>query len=252
MNIDKLSKQELVELVTAVEELNRRERMRKIDSFFPSEGPLCRDNYPKHMEFFKAGAQYKERCFMAANRIGKTELGAYEVAVHATGQYPDWWVGHRFDGAIKVWVAGDTGKTVRGTVQYKLLGDYGEFGTGMLPGESLGKWTPKHGLAQAVDMVRVKHVSGSESTIEFKSYDQRRESFQGTEIHVMWFDEEPPMDVYSEGLIRTMTTDGLVMCTFTPLMGVSEVVKSFAPQLGDAIVGAEKQFRKIADARDSF
>jgi hypothetical protein len=41
---------------------------------------------------------------------------------------------------------------------------------------------------------------------------------------VVWFDEEPPLSVYSEGLTRTMTTKGLVMTTFTPLKGMSETV----------------------------
>jgi len=40
------------------------------------------------------------------------------------------------------------------------------------------------------------------------------------------------MDVYGECLIRTATTDGIVMITFTPLAGLSEVVLSFLPELG--------------------
>ena len=42
-------------------------------------------------------------------------------------------------------------------------------------------------------------------------------------------DEEPPYDVYVECLMRTMTNDGMMMLTFTPLMGLSEVVLSFLP-----------------------
>jgi len=38
-----------------------------------------------------------------------------------------------------------------------------------------------------------------------KSYDQGRESFQGTEQHVIWLDEEPPLPIYVEALTRTMT-----------------------------------------------
>ena len=41
---------------------------------------------------------------------------------------------------------------------------------------------------------------------------------------MIWVDEEPPADVYSECLLRLMTVDGLLMLTFTPLMGMSEVV----------------------------
>ena len=38
------------------------------------------------------------------------------------------------------------------------------------------------------------------------------------------------MDVYGECLVRTMTTDGIVMLTFTPLAGMSDVVISFLPK----------------------
>ena len=55
----------------------------------------------------------------------------------------------------------------------------------------------------------------------------RRGAFEGTEQDVVWLDEEPPLDVYVECLVRTMTTDGLVMVTFTPLEGMSDVVMSF-------------------------
>ena len=63
----------------------------------------------------------------------------------------------------------------------------------------------------------------------FKSYDQRREAFQGTEIDVVWLDEEPPLEIYAECLTRTMTTNGLVMLTFTPLQGITPMIKSFLP-----------------------
>jgi hypothetical protein len=45
-----------------------KEARNKIASMFPDEGPFRRELYPKHMEFFKAGAKFKERLFMAANR----------------------------------------------------------------------------------------------------------------------------------------------------------------------------------------
>jgi hypothetical protein len=42
--------------------------------------------YARHMEFFEAGAKYRERCMMAANRVGKTlGAGGYETAAHLTG-----------------------------------------------------------------------------------------------------------------------------------------------------------------------
>lgn len=233
IDTSKLTKAELVELVQVAEELNRRSRMRRIDYFYPDEGELRRELYVKHLEFFKAGASYRERCIIAANRIGKSEsIGAYEMSVHLTGEYPHWWEGKRFDRAVSCWAAGDTGKTVRDILQLKLLGKVGDFGTGMIPGEYLLGTTTKYGLPDAVESGKVRHVSGGTSLVTLKSYDQRRESFQGTEQDVIWLDEEPPQDIYVECLMRTMTTGGMIMCTFTPLMGISEVVKSFMPGIG--------------------
>lgn len=240
--LSKLSKAELLEAYNVLSELERRESQRKIDQFYPDDGPLSRDKYKKHMEFFRAGAKYRERCVIAGNRIGKSEgIGAYEVSLHLTGQYPEWWEGRRFDHPVSWWCAGDTGKTVRDIIQYKLLGPPGYFGTGMIPGECLVKTTPKHGLPDAIDQVFVKHfTNGMEDGVSdcgLKSYDQRRESFQGTEKDGIWLDEEPPSNIYVECLVRTMTTNGIVMCTFTPLMGVSDVVKSFMPGIGHESAG---------------
>mgnify|MGYP000323125036 CR=1 FL=1 len=78
-----------------------------------------------------------------------------------------------------------------------------------------------------MDTVRIKHSGGGLSVLGFKSYQQGRDSFEGTELDGIWDDEEPPEDIYGEQLIRTATTDGLMMITFTPLGGRSQVVMSF-------------------------
>src|ERR1017187_2243178 len=67
----------------------------KLRTMFPDEGPYRRELYPRHMEFLAAGATFRERLFMAGNRTGKTETGAYELTCHLTGQYPAWWRGKR-------------------------------------------------------------------------------------------------------------------------------------------------------------
>jgi phage terminase large subunit-like protein len=66
-----------------------------------------------------------------------------------------------------------------------------------------------------------------ESVCLFKSYEQGRQKWQGDTLHGVWNDEEPPPEIYSEGLTRTNATEGIVMTTFTPLLGMSEVVMSF-------------------------
>lgn len=168
---------------------------------------------------------------LAANRVGKTEgVGGYELALHLTGQYPDWWVGRRFDKAISAWAAGDTGTTVRDILQKKLLGPIGSFGTGLIPGDSIARIVRGGGgLPDKVDSVYVTHAKGGTSQLVLKTYDQRRESFQGTEQDVIWLDEEPDLGIYTECLLRTMTNNGMIMLTFTPLLGMSDVVLSFLP-----------------------
>lgn len=220
-------------MITLLSERSRRIKRRKLWTYYPDEGPLRRELYVKHLEFFSAGAQHRERCLLAANRVGKTEgVGGYEVTLHLTGLYPDWWIGRRFDRAIHAWAAGDTGKTARDIIQTKLLGPPGDAanaGTGLIPGHLIADMTPKPGVPDAIETIRVKHVSGDMSTLQLKSYDQGRDAFQGTEQDLIWLDEEPPLSVYTECLIRTMTTGGIILSTYTPLEGLSETVMHFLP-----------------------
>ena len=229
--IPNLSRAQVIEAIQIIEEQKRRLARRKLQTYFPDTGPLRRELYPKHCEFFAAGQSHRERLMLAANRVGKTEgVGGYEMTLHLTGQYPDWWEGRRFDRAIRSWAAGDTGKTVREILQYKLLGPVGAWGTGLIPGDNISRIVRgTGGVADTVEIVYVRHVSGNDSTLIFKSYDQRREAFQGTEQDVIWLDEEPSLDIYTECLLRTMTNNGMIMLTFTPLLGMSDVVMQFLP-----------------------
>ena len=214
----------------------QRRKYRKIDSLFATTGPLRRELYAKHLEFFRAGSEYKERAFIAGNRTGKTTAGCYEDALHLTGEYPDWWEGRRFSCPTDGWCAGDKNLTVRDILQRELLGPWGDFGTGLLPADTILSWTRKRGVANAVDTVYVRHSSGqgdnAVSQLGFKSYAEGRENFQGTSKHFVHFDEEPSIQVYREALMRTMIVPGdpaggLVYLTFTPLRGWSEVVSEF-------------------------
>lgn len=226
-----LSRAQKIDILHILEEHERRHARRQILSLFPDEGPLRRELYPRHLEFFALGTQFRQRLFMAANRVGKTVVGLFEVVCHATGRYPPWWAGRRYTNAAPlIWMAGDTGKTVRDILQAKLLGKPGEHGTGLLFGDCLVTTTPKQGVPEAVETVYVQHVpTGTFSRIVFKSYDQRREAFQGNEPDIILLDEEPPSEIYEECLVRTMTNDGMVMLTFTPLQGLTEVVLQFFP-----------------------
>jgi phage terminase large subunit-like protein len=221
------SREAKVDLVRLLNEKERRQRYRKIKGLFPDKGDCALDKYPVHKTFFENGRSYRERLFCAANQVGKTTAGAYETTLHLTGEYPANWKGARFSHAVDAWCVGETLKTTRDVLQLKLLGEIKDIGTGLIPQEKIVRHTRVAGVADAVDMVWVKHVSGGVSVLGFKSFDQGRESFQGTVKHWIWLDEEPPADVYSECLLRTISCDGKVITTFTPMKGHTEVVEAF-------------------------
>ncbi len=233
-----MNRQQQIELIALLEEKQRRDRRRKIWSYFPDTGPYRRELYPNHIQFFANEKTHRKNTAIAANRVGKTEsMGAYAMACHLTGIYPAWWPGRKFEKPIRAWAAGDTAKTVRDIIQHKLIGPWNDRGTGMILGDCLMNVSPKAGIPEAAEILQVKHVSGATSQCILKSYDQRREAFQGTEQDVIWLDEEPPMDVYIECLIRTMTNNGLILCTFTPLLGMSEVVTTLLAEAADDTSG---------------
>jgi phage terminase large subunit-like protein len=183
--------------------------------------------YPKQSEFHAAGQSHRERLLMAGNQLGKTLAGGFEVAIHATGRYPDWWRGRRFDRPTVGWACGITGEVVRDTVQKVLVGRPGQKGTGAIPKDALAELVSARGTPDLLDTIKVHHVSGGVSVIGLKTYAAGREKFQGETLDLVWFDEEPPADIYTEGLTRTNVGANPVWMTFTPLLGMSEVVRRF-------------------------
>lgn len=222
-----LSLREKQEFLSLLEEKQRRISRNRLSAYRP---------YPKQHKFHEAGAIYRERLFRAGNQLGKTVSGGFECAMHLTGIYPDWWTGRRFTSPVNGWASGVTGETTRDNPQRILLGQPGDpsaIGTGSIPGDLIiGDPTPSRGVANAVDSVRVRHITGGVSTVGFKSYEKGREKWQGPTLDFVWFDEEPPPDIYSEGLTRTNATGGIVWTTFTPLLGMSEVVRRFLTEQG--------------------
>lgn len=213
---------------TLVKEYSERLAVAGTGKWFRPGTPYGIENLHKHRAFFDAGADFKERIFLASNRTGKSIAGAFELACHLTGEYPDWWRGARFEAApIQAWAMGSTARSTRDIVQKELLGPIGNWGTGMIPKDRMGRFWALQGTPQGVDVIEIKHKSGRMSTLGFKNYEQDIEAFYGTALHAIWLDEECPHDIYNESLMRTMTTNGIIFVTFTPLKGLTPFVVNF-------------------------
>jgi phage terminase large subunit-like protein len=194
-------------------------------------------NKPWQLEFHNAGAENQERMSMCANRNGKTESAAAEVAIHMTGVYPEWWEGKRFETPVLVWTGSPTNETSRDIVQKALLGGTSkeQRGTGFIPRELI-YGNPKSrqaGVSDVVDTFKVRHVSGGLSECVLKTYEQGWRKWQGTAPQVVWMDEEPEDNemqgrIYSEALTRLLTSHGIMMVTFTPLLGQTKLVLHYA------------------------
>lgn len=206
--------------------------------------------YEKQREFHAAGKDFRERLLMAGNQLGKTLSAGAEVAMHLTGRYPDWWQGYVFSKPVTAWVSGITGESTRDNPQRILYGPLLKTGTGMLPLDSIKDATNKRGIPNALDTLVVRwggggDVQAQDSLCGFKSNDQGREKWQGPTLGLVWFDEEHDEDIYAEGLTRTNVAYGPVMTTFTPLKGMSNVVKRF---LLDKVPGTHVTQMTISDA----
>lgn len=218
-----LTRAEKLELLALLQEKKRRKEGNQLQAYHA---------YVKQAEFHANGAKFRERLLMAGNQLGKTWSAGFETAMHLTGRYPDWWKGRVFDKQVMAWAAGVTGEVTRDTAQRVLLGRFNSIGTGAIPRDAIKSKTMKRGVADAVDTVVVTFggggdVQAGESLIGFKSYDQGREKFQGETLDVVWLDEEPDEDIYTEALTRTNATGGMVYMTFTPLKGMTGTVKRF-------------------------
>lgn len=222
INFANLTKAQKIRAIELLQEKSRRKRENFIDGYTPNI---------KQVEFHQKGNFYGERCFMAGNQLGKTLGGAVEYAYHLTGDYPEWWTGLRFEKPVTAWACGVTPEVIRDSIQLLMCGNIekGDLGCGTIRKDKIEGTQRAFGIPNYLDNIQVKHKTGGISVCKFKAYSQGREKFQASTIDIIWFDEEPPPEIYSEG--KTRTNNGqfgpTAMVTYTPLMGMSTVTGMF-------------------------
>ena len=200
----------LIEEILKIEQIQKERKIKnKLLSYNSGE-----KKHLKQIEFHKC--KKKNRWVFGGNRSGKTECGAVEVIYFARGCHPY----REIKGATNGWVVSLSTQVQRDVAQSKILNylnpDWIE-DVVMLSGR---KDNYKNGV---IDYILIKNVFGTTSKIGFKSCDQGREKFQGTSLDYVWFDEEPPYDIYSECRMRVLDKNGDIFATMTPLKGMTFV-----------------------------
>ena len=158
----------------------------------------------------------RNRWVFGGNRSGKTECGAVEAIYLARGIHPYRENRESVDG----WVVSLTYKMSKEVAQEKILKYLPKDWIEDIIMQSGKKESPEYGI---IDTIIVKNVFGKTSRITFKTCEAGREKFQGASLDFVWFDEEPPLEIYRECQMRVLDKKGEIFGTMTPLLGLTFV-----------------------------
>lgn len=170
--------------------------------------------HQKQMEFHKC--LKRNRWVFGGNRTGKTECGAVETVWLARGNHPF----RKNKKNVSGWVVSLSNQVQRDVAQSKIMHYLDKRWVKEIVMREGRKASAESGV---IDYILVENVFGGLSRIGFKSCDQGREKFQGTSLDFVWFDEEPPEDIYKECRMRVLDKKGILFGTMTPLKGLTWV-----------------------------
>lgn len=200
------SKTIALKILTLSKELERRKINDKLSSYNKEKV------HKKQIAFHKC--KKRNRWVFGGNRSGKTECGAVEVVYMARGIHPY----RENKEEVFGWVVSLSSQVQRDVAQKKILSYINpDWIDGIIMNEGR-RDSPENGI---IDQLIIKNVFGKKSVIGFKSCDQGREKFQGSSLDFVWFDEEPPKDIYDECKMRVLDKKGDIFGTMTPLKGLT-------------------------------
>lgn len=168
--------------------------------------------HQKQLNFHKSTK--RNRWVFGGNRTGKTECGAVETIWLSLAMHP-FKTNKR---KTECWVVSLSTRVQKEVAQAKILK--------YLPKNSIveiimsegRKTSPENGI---IECIIVKNSYGNLSKIWFKSCEEGRDKFQGASLDFVWFDEEPPEDIYNECKMRILDKNGELFGTMTPLKGLT-------------------------------
>lgn len=159
----------------------------------------------------------------------KTYGAAYEMALHLTGLYPEGWSGEKVIGSGHVFACiGVTLDSVAKVMQKELFGESdarlkSKLGTGAIPKDHIEIEEGWSSDGAVIRSCKIKHVSGGYNTLMFYG-STNLDALMGLTLKGVWIDEEPPfnsLELYSQAVTRTATTNGFILMTATPEQGLT-------------------------------
>lgn len=148
----------------------------------------------------------KGKVALGGNRSGKTVAGATETVMKLVGKHPN----QKFQLPIAA----------------RAIGSSFEDGIKKIIIPEIQKWLPPSQLKkgswdESYDLSSKTLTCENGSTLEFLTYDQEKVKHAGTSRHHIWFDEEPPVDIFDENMLRLLDVGGEWCLTMTPLIDMS-------------------------------
>lgn len=201
------------EIAARVLEIEREQR-RRAEADGLAKYNAGKKKHKKQLAFHRCAK--RNRWVFGGNRTGKTECGAAECVYLARGVHP--YRKNKKD--VFGWVVSLSAQVQRDVAQKKILKYVRPDWIADVVMLSGRKEAPEYGV---IDQLKIKNVFGGISVIGFKSCDQGREKFQGCSLDFVWFDEEPPRDIYEECRMRVLDRRGDIFGTMTPLKGLTFV-----------------------------
>lgn len=218
--LEDMSDADLARALSTIKSVQEDKRYNKIKHFKP-------DSWQTNA--FTLGKTEKVRGIIAGNRLGKSFAATYELCLHLTGLYPEWWTGHRFTTPTNCLMLGESWSQVMNAeaIHDLVFGSLMDIGTGWLPKDSIVD-TQKSGQLGAIAMVTVKHISGGYSRLKVGTYQSGDKVLMGSALDFVLIDECPDdKTILPQCVKRTWSRNGLVLAAFTPERGLNETVKAF-------------------------
>ena len=186
MNLENISKQELIRIAKIAKELELRRKLDPLKYFVPQD---------YQQAFFKS--KKKNKAIFGGNRSGKTLCSAAYMIKKCINN-------RNFTARASTWA------DMSVPIQQKTVYD-------LLPKKEIeyADYSEKRGFVNKII------IFNNGSKIRFKTYEQGRQSYQGAGLDLEWDDEEPPEEIVAEQKARLIDRGGELIRSMTPLNGIT-------------------------------